>query len=68
MVRKWGSCSGNGVITLADELVGRSQSFQDFVIVHELLHMRLPNHGRLFKAIMGVYVPTWKTQSMSRST
>jgi predicted metal-dependent hydrolase len=29
------------------------------VIVHELLHLRVPNHGRLFKAMLSVYVPGW---------
>lgn len=67
MVRKWGSCSSNGIITLAADLVDRSSEFQDFVIVHELLHMRIPNHGRLFKTVMSVHVPTWKTQSVLRS-
>ena len=34
--------------------------FQDFVIVHELLHLRLPGHGRLFKAMLAVQVPEWR--------
>lgn len=66
MTRKWGSCSLNGIITLADELADRSRPFQDFVIVHELLHMRIPNHSRLFKAVMSVHVPDWKTHNVSR--
>lgn len=68
MVRKWGSCSSSGTITLASDLIERSIEFQNFVIVHELLHMRIPNHGRLFKAVMSAHVPTWKTQSVIRST
>ena len=67
MVRKWGSCSSNGTITLADDLVDRSRGFQDFVIVHELLHMRIPNHGRLFKALMSAYVPNWRRESVARA-
>src|SRR5687768_15787740 len=66
MVHKWGSCSSNGTITLAADLVHRSSGFQDFVIVHELLHMRIPNHGRLLKAVMGLHVPTWKAQNVMR--
>lgn len=68
MVRKWGSCSSNGTVTLADDLVDRPPGFQDFVIVHELLHMRIPNHGRLFKATMSAHVPSWKTECVVRST
>lgn len=67
MTRKSGSCSTNGVITLADDLIERSPRFQDVVIAHELLHMRIPNHGRLFKAVMTVHVPNWKIQSIERT-
>jgi predicted metal-dependent hydrolase len=61
MTRKWGSCSTAGIVTLAYDLSERSPSFQDFVIVHELLHLRLPNHGRLFRALMTLYVPRWRS-------
>ena len=67
MVRKWGSCSTNGVVTLAYDLAARPSEFQDFVIVHELLHLRIRNHGRLFKATLGMYVKSWKSQSVFRS-
>ena len=67
MSRKWGSCSTNGTISLADDLVDRPVGFQDFVVVHELLHLRIPNHGRLFKATMTAYAPNWKTQNINRS-
>ena len=66
MVRKWGSCSTIGTITLADDLASRSTRFQDMVIVHELLHLRVPNHSRLFKALMSVYVPAWKEELVRR--
>ncbi len=60
MKRKWGSCSTLGTVTLAADLAGQDSGFQDFVIVHELLHLRVPNHGRLFKALMTAHVPDWK--------
>ncbi|HEX5074447.1 MAG TPA: M48 family metallopeptidase [Gemmatimonadaceae bacterium] len=66
MARKWGSCSVNGTITLADDLIDQSRGFQDFVIVHELLHLRTPNHSKLFKAVLSAYVPSWKTESVSK--
>ncbi|MGH7710525.1 MAG: M48 metallopeptidase family protein [Gemmatimonadaceae bacterium] len=66
MVHKWGSCSSNGTITLSVALLRRSREFQDFVIVHELLHLRIRNHGRLFKAVMSVHVPSWKAHSITR--
>ncbi len=66
MTRKWGSCSTSGTITLAIDLAEQEPGFQDFVIVHELLHLRVPNHGKLFKALMSVHVPAWKEHNMKR--
>ena len=63
MTRKWGSCSTAGVVTLAADLVDQDLGFQDFVIVHELLHLRVPNHGKLFKALLAAHVPDWKSYS-----
>ena len=60
MTRKWGSCSIKGIITLASDLANQSAEFQDFVIVHELLHLRVSNHGKLFKALMTIHVPDWR--------
>ena len=66
MSRKWGSCSDHGIVTLADDLADRSREFQDVVIVHELLHLRHPNHGRVFKAVMSAYLPGWKRMEIER--
>jgi predicted metal-dependent hydrolase len=66
MTRKWGSCSTCGTITLATDLIEQDRHFQDFVVVHELLHLRVPNHGRLFKALMTVHVPGWRSFDVMR--
>lgn len=60
MRRKWGSCSSSGTVTLAMDLASTGERFQDYVIVHELLHLRYPTHGRLFKAVMTMHVPGWR--------
>ena len=60
MTRKWGSCSTSGIVTLAVDLADQEPGFLDFVIAHELLHLRVPNHGKLFKALMTVHVPGWR--------
>jgi predicted metal-dependent hydrolase len=60
MRKKWGSCSSHGVVTLARDLAEQESAFQDFVIAHELLHLRVPNHGRLFKTLMSAYIPRWR--------
>lgn len=66
MTRKWGSCSTTGVITLALDLADQEPSFQNFVIAHELLHLRVPNHGKLFKSLLSVHVPDWKERNLQR--
>lgn len=66
MRRKWGSCSSTGTVTLAHDLLLRESTFQDFVIVHELLHLRISNHGRLFKTLMTAYVPNWRAMDLAR--
>lgn len=67
MTRKWGSCSTGGTITLAADLADQDAGFQDFVVAHELLHLRIPNHGRVFKALMTVHLPDWREQDVRRT-
>ena len=66
MTRQWGSCSTSGSLPLASDLVDREPDFIDFVIAHELLHLRIPNHGKLFKALMNSHVPNWKKHDTVR--
>ncbi|MCY4626986.1 MAG: M48 family metallopeptidase [Acidobacteria bacterium] len=66
MTRKWGSCSTAGTVTFATDLATQDPGFQDFVVVHELLHLRLPNHGRLFRAVLAAHVPQWKVYELRR--
>jgi hypothetical protein len=56
MTRKWGSCSAAGTVTFAVALLAEPAEFRTYVIVHELLHLRVPNHGRLFRSFLGAYV------------
>ena len=60
MRRKWGSCTSRGTITLAADLADQELRFQEFVIVHELLHLQYPTHGRLFKTALSAHVPGWR--------
>lgn len=56
MRTKWASCSTSGRLTFDAALPGLPQDLQDYVIVHELLHFRVPNHGRLWKSLMRAYL------------
>lgn len=56
---KWGSCAPDGIVTFAEDLAKEAEDFQDYVIVHELLHLRYRDHGKQFKAMMTALVPNW---------
>lgn len=66
MTRKWGSCSTSGTITLATDLAFQNVRFQNFVIAHELLHLRVPNHGKLFKALLTAHIPDWREHDITK--
>jgi predicted metal-dependent hydrolase len=68
MRRKWGSCSSAGTVTLASYLVDPVPRFHAFDIAHELLHLRVPTHGRLFMALMSAHVPGWRELEEQRVT
>ncbi|KQS22358.1 M48 family metallopeptidase [Frigoribacterium sp. Leaf186] len=67
---KWGSCAPNGVVKFATDLAAMNDGFQDYVIVHELLHLRYRDHGKFFKAMMTAHVPDWREveQELSNAT
>lgn len=56
MTRKWGSCSTTGRVTFAADVLDEPADFRKKVIVHELLHLKVPNHGRVFRALLKAYL------------
>jgi predicted metal-dependent hydrolase len=67
MTRKWASCSTRGWVTFSEDLTRESEAFQDMVIVHELLHLKVPNHGKLFKSLLSAHVPGWRNVVLHRN-
>jgi len=63
MTTKWASCSPAGRICFNSDLLSENAAFQQVVIVHELLHFLVPNHGKLFRSLMAAYVPGWEQVS-----
>lgn len=66
MSRKWASCSTAGRVSFAKDLLRKTSKFREYVVVHELLHLQVPNHGKLFKSLMKAYVPDWEKMDMER--
>ncbi|MEI7938641.1 MAG: M48 family metallopeptidase [Verrucomicrobiota bacterium] len=56
MKRKWGSCSTAGRVSFDTDLLRQHAEFRKRAIVEELLHLRIPNHGRLFKTMLAAYL------------
>lgn len=56
MSNKWASCSTSGHLNFNSELLDFDQEIWDYVIVHELLHFSVPNHGRLWKSLMTAHL------------
>jgi len=60
MKRRWGSCSANGVIILNTELVKAPIHCVDYVLVHELCHLKYPNHDKKFFQLLRRILPDWE--------
>jgi hypothetical protein len=56
MKTKWASYSTTGRLTFDVSLLELRQELQDYVIVHELLHHHVPNHGKLWKSLMRAHL------------
>lgn len=63
MTRKWASCSTNGYFSFNLELLGMERSLGEYVILHELLHYHVPNHGKLWKSLMEAHMPDHEKRS-----
>ncbi len=57
---RWGSCSSGGVISLNWRLVQTPYSIRDYIIYHELMHLREMNHSDRFWSRVEEVCPTWR--------
>ena len=66
MRKKWASCSTAGTLTFSQSLLDEPKKFREYVVAHEVLHLSVPNHGRLFKSLMSAFVPGWESIAKGR--
>ena len=52
---RWGSCSGKNNISLNVNIVFLPEELQDYVLLHELVHIKVKNHSRKFWAELDKY-------------
>ena len=60
MRRRWGSCSSKGDVTLNLLLIKMPVECIDYVIVHELCHLKEFHHGEAFYALLSEIIPEWR--------
>ena len=61
MKSRWGTCNHRaGHIRLNTELVTKPMHLLEYVLVHEMAHLTVPNHGRRFVALMDAHYPSWR--------
>ncbi len=59
---RWGSCSSKGYINLTWRLVMAPLEIIDYVVVHELCHLREANHSKAYWAQVAAIMPDYKTR------
>lgn len=60
MFRKWGSCSAQGNITLNTALFYVPPHLAEYIVVHELAHLRVFDHSPAFWAVVAEYLPHYR--------
>lgn len=61
MKTKWGSCNPiTGSIRLNTDLAKKPRECLEYIVVHELIHLREPTHSARFVALMDQFMPKWQ--------
>jgi hypothetical protein len=57
---RWGSCSRDGTLSFGWRLIVAPEEVMDYVVVHELCHVLVPDHSRRFWRAMASARPGWR--------
>ena len=60
MKSRWGSSSPSGKITLNIKLIQVPKAYIDYVIFHELCHLKEPNHSQRYYELLDRVLPDWR--------
>ncbi|TVP81081.1 MAG: M48 family peptidase [Puniceicoccaceae bacterium] len=60
MRKRWGSLSETGTLTLNAELVKAPKECIDYVVIHELCHLKYYNHSPAFYGLLEAQLPEWR--------
>jgi hypothetical protein len=60
MTRKWASCSSRGTLTVSTAAVSLPRDLIDYVVCHELIHLKIPGHGRGFRVLVRSHISDWE--------
>lgn len=60
MNKQWGSCSAEGQVILNPHLVKAPRECIEYVVLHELAHLKHHDHGPEFWKLLDVYSPRWR--------
>lgn len=58
--RRWGSCSSSGVIRFNWRIILAEEELIDYLVVHELCHLRYLDHSSFFYGLVRSQVPNYK--------
>ena len=57
---RWGSCSANGSLSFNSRLMKFDKDVIDYVLIHELCHLKEMNHSKKFWGLVGEIIPGYK--------
>ena len=65
MSRRWGSCTATGTILLNPEIIQLPSHCIEYIIMHELCHLKYRNHSKEFYHFLDTVMPNWEDCSQA---